>query len=341
MLSRVAENLYWMARYLERAENTARLIDTTTQALLDLPRGASFGWDILLKVVGLDKLFDAHYGEANESNIMWFLIQDERNPSAILSSIRRARENSRTFREVLPKEFWERVNGLYLYIQAHASGAARNRRQRYEALNRIIESSQSLTGLLIGCMSHDLAYEFIHLGKNIERADMTTRIMDMNSAVLLPPDGSAREPWHERLWMNVLKALSAYQMYRRHVDVHVRGHAVLSYLLLDPHFPRTVRHCLAEIEECLAALPNHAEALKATRRTWRRLAGLRWEGLTPAVLHEYLDQVQADLDAIHRAVSNQYFHFYVQRQQTALPARTAGDWEIANAMSSAAAFRSD
>jgi uncharacterized alpha-E superfamily protein len=319
MLSRVAENLYWMARYLERAENTARLINTTTQVLLDLPRGASFGWDILPKVVGLDELFDEHYREANESNIMRFLVQEERNPSSIVSCIRCARENSRTFREILPKEFWERVNRLYLYLEANAAGAAQNRAQRYEVLDRIIESSQSLAGLLIGCMSHDLAYEFIRLGKNIERADMTTRIADINAAVLLPPDGRALEPLHERLWMSVLKALSAYQMYRRHVDVHVRGHAVLSYLLLDPHFPRTVRHCLSEIEGCLAALPNHAEAMKATRRTWRRLAGLRWEGLTPAVLHEYLDQVQTDLDAIHRAVSNQYFHFYMQQQQAVAP----------------------
>ncbi|HYE37220.1 alpha-E domain-containing protein [Methylocaldum sp.] len=321
MLSRVAENLYWMARYLERSENTARLINTTTEVLLDLPRGASFGWDILLKVVGLDKLFEEHYREANESNIMRFLVLDERNPSAIVSSIRCARENSRTFREILPKEFWERVNGLYLYIQGVASGTAQNRAQRYEVLNQIVERSQSLAGLLMGCMSHDLAYEFIRLGRNLERADMTTRIMDINSVVLLPRQGGALEPLQERLWMNVLKTLSAYQMYRRHVDVHVRGHAVLSYLLLDSHFPRTVRHCLSEIEGCLAALPNHTDAMKATRRSWRRLAGLRWEGLTPAVLHEYLDQVQTDLGAIHMAVSHQYFYFHMQQQQTTPPAR--------------------
>jgi uncharacterized alpha-E superfamily protein len=321
MLSRVAENLYWMARYLERAENSARLINTTTEVRLDLPRGASFGWDILLKVVGLDRLFDEYYGEANEPDIMRFLIQDARNPSALVSSIRHARENSRTFREILPKEFWERINKLYLYIQAHAAGAAQNRAQRYEVLNQVIESSQSLAGLLIGCMSHDLAYEFIKLGKNLERADMTTRIVDINSAVLLPRDGGVLESLRERLWMSVLKALSAYQMYRRHVDVHVHGHAVLSYLLLDPHFPRTVRHCLSEIEGCLAALPNHAEAMKTTRRTWRRLVGLRWEGLTPAVLHEYLDQVQTDLDAIHRAVSGQYFGFSLQQQASAAPVR--------------------
>ncbi|HUL13990.1 MAG TPA: alpha-E domain-containing protein [Methylococcaceae bacterium] len=308
MLSRVAENLYWMARYLERAENTARLINTTTQVLLDLPKSASFGWDILLKVVGLDKLFDEHYQTANEANIMRFLIQDERNTSSVVSSIRCARENSRTFREILPKEFWERVNGLYLYMREQAPAAAQHLGQRYEVLNHVVDRGQSLAGMLVGCMSHDLAYQFIELGRNLERADMTTRIVDINSAILLPRNGSPLEPVQEHCWMSVLKALSAYQMYRRHVDVHVRGTAALNFLLLDAHFPRTVRYCLGKIDECLSTLPNHTEAMKAVRRAWRRLAGLRWEGLTPAVLHEYLDQCQADLGAIHMAVSEQYFY---------------------------------
>ena len=150
---------------------------------------------------------------------------------------------------------------------------------------------------------------------------MTTRIVDINSAVLLPRDGGALEPVQERLWMSVLKALSAYQMYRRHVDVHVRGTAVLSYLLLDAHFPRTVRYCLGKIDECLSTLPNHAQAMKAARRSWRRLAGLNWNGLTPAVLHEYLDQTQKDLGAIHEALSAQYF--YREQPETMPPERVA------------------
>lgn len=125
--------------------------------------------------------------------------------------------------------------------------------------------------------------------------------------------------------MSVLKALSAYQMYRRHVDVHVRGTAVLRYLLLDPHFPRTVSHCLSEIEESLATLPNHHEIMKRIRRTWRRIRGVRWEGLTPAVLHEYLDQVQSDLGAIHLALSEQYFYFHTQSQHTTPPARVVNE----------------
>ncbi|MEW5770945.1 MAG: alpha-E domain-containing protein [Pseudomonadota bacterium] len=317
MLSRVAENLYWMARYLERAENTARLINSTTQVLLDLPRGATFGWDVLLRVAGLDGLYQQRYGEPHEADIMRFLILDEKNPSSIVASIRDARENTRTFREVLPMELWERINSLHLYVKANAERATLGRSQRYEVLSGVIERRQSIVGLLMGSMSQDIAYQFIKLGRNLERADMTTRIVDVNSAVLLPSDGAASSATLERLWMSTLNALSAYQMYRRHVGVHVHGPAVVHFLLNDPHFPRTVMHCLGEIEGCLAVLPQFETPMRAVRRAWRRLDGMRYEGLTPVVLHEYLDQIQADLGEVHEALSRQYFHLH--HMQTAAP----------------------
>lgn len=310
MLSRVAENLYWMARYLERSENTARLINTTTKLLLDLPRGASFGWDVLLKVAGLDNLFQQFYTEANEANIMRFLIEDERNPSSILACTRLARENTRTFREVLPNEMWERINSLYLFVKQNATKAVSGRGQRYQVLNTIIEGRQSIVGLLMGSMSHDLAYQFIKLGRNLERADMTTRILDVNSAILTPGGQVLPEPIQERLWMSVLTALSAYQMYRRHIGVHVRPSQVVTYMLTNQDFPRTVLHCLAEIEGCLAALPHHDLPMRTVRCAWRRVAGMKVDGLTPVVLHEYLDQIQADLAAIHDKVSAQYFYLH-------------------------------
>jgi len=310
MLSRVAENLYWMARYLERAENTARFINSTTQLLLDLPRGASFGWDVLLRVAGLDDLYGRTYGEPNEEDIMRFLIQDEENPSSIASSIHCARENTRNFREVLPREFCERGNSLYLFVRANAADAARSRSQRYAVLDGVIERRQSIVGLLMGTMSHDVAYQFIELGRNVERADMTTRIVDVNSAVLLPSDGAVSRAVLERLWMGTLKALSAYQMYRRHVGVHIEGAGVVHFVLTDSHFPRSVVHCLSEIEGCLAALPNSAGAMKTMRTAWRRLEQMRFEGLPPVVLHDYLDQVQADLGGIHAAVAQQYFYLH-------------------------------
>lgn len=313
MLSRVAENLYWMARYLERAENTARLINATTQVLLDLPKGAFFGWNVLIRVAGLDSIYHARHSQADEDSVVRFLILDEHNPSSVLSCIQNARENTRTFREVLPMEIWERINGLHLYIRDNAFRATHGRSQRYQVLNGVIERRQSIIGLLAGSMSHDVAYQFLRLGRNIERADMTTRIVDVNSAVSLPTDPALAVPALERLWMGTLNALSAYQMYRRHVGVHVRAEGVVSFLLNDPHFPRTVHYCLNEIESGLGQLPRHQEAMQAARRAWRRLIALPIEDQAPGQLHEQLDQIQADLGALHSAVARQYFALHQEQ----------------------------
>ncbi len=322
MLSRVAESLYWMARYLERAENTARLINSTTQTILDLPRGASFGWDGLLRVAGLDKLYGEHYGQPNEDDIMRFLIADERNPSSIVSCIHIARENTRTFREVLPMEIWERINSLYLYAQQQAPLALNGRGKRYEVLNGIIERRQSVIGLLIGSMSQDLAYQFIKLGRNIERADMTTRIVDVNSAVRLPDDAPGVEALRERLWMNTLNALSAYQMYRQHVGVHVNGPEVVRFLLTDAHFPRTLQHCLAEIESCLTELGRYEVPMGVARMAWRRLESIRYDNVDGSALHDVLDHLQADLGALHAAIIQQYFTLHQQPAAAAMESQS-------------------
>jgi uncharacterized alpha-E superfamily protein len=312
MLSRVAENLYWMTRYLERAENTARLINATTHVLLDLPRGASFGWDILVKVAGLDALFRQLYPEHDEASVMRFLIGDERNPSSIVSCIRYARENSRTLREVLPRVAWERINSIYLLVNARSEHAI-ERTHRYKLLDELIERRQSVIGLLSDCMSHDVAFQFIKLGRYLERADMTTRILDINAAVLIPRQQSAEDPAVALLWMGVLESLNAYQMYRRHASVHVRGAEVVSYLLRDIHFPRTVSYCLGEIEGCLSQLPHHTAPMKMLRRTERRLRGMQVDQLTPAARHEYLDAVQSDLARVHDEVAAGYFHLHREK----------------------------
>ncbi len=309
MLSRVAENLYWMTRYMERAENTARLINATSQVLLDLPRGASFGWDVLIKVAGLDELFREHYASYDESSIMKFLICDERNPGSILSCIHYARENSRTLREILPRTAWERINALYLFVNGRASHAV-DRARRYNILEEIIERRQAVIGLLADCMSHDVAYQFIRIGRFLERADMTTRIVDINAAVLVPRQQVPEDPAMALLWMGVLKSLNAYQMYRRHASVHVRSGDVVNYLLKDPEFPRTVRYCLDELEACVSELPHNGPPLKLLRIAQRRIAGMHVDDLTPAQRHEYLDAVQADLARVHAAIAGEYFNYY-------------------------------
>ncbi len=310
MLARAAENLYWMARYLERAENTARLINSSTHLLLDLPLGASFGWANLIEIAGLDNHFEKHYPEANEEAIMRFLIEDTRNPSSILSCLQYARENTRTLREVLPAEMWERINSLYLYVRKNAAVACCSRRSRYMVLNNVIEQRHALVGLISGTMGHDLAYQLIKLGRNLERADMTTRILDINSAVQLPQDNALHEAIMERLWMGTLNALSAYQTYRRLVTMHVRSNEVIRFLLCDMRFPRSVEHCLREIDGCFKLMPKSQQLQQLVALLRHKIAQRHTDGLTAIALHEYLDHLQAELGEIHDTLTQRYFHAY-------------------------------
>ncbi|MDD2686583.1 MAG: alpha-E domain-containing protein [Gallionella sp.] len=324
MLARAAENLYWMARYLERVENTARLINSTTHVLLDLPLGATFGWENLVEIAGLDNLFEQNYPEADEQAIMRFLIEDTRNPSSILSCVQYARENTRTLREVLPAEMWERINSLYLYVRDNATIACRSRRERYMVLNSIIEQRHAIVGLVSGTMAHDMAYQIIKLGRNLERADMTTRIIDLNSAVQYPQDGALHETLMERVWMGTLNSLSAYQTYRRLVSMRVDNNGVVAFLLHDMRFPRSVEHSLSEMESCFKLLPKSQQLQQLTAQLRHKTAQHITDNLDALALHEYLDLLQADLGEIHNALTQNYFHAY----QDGLPPVDNGQGEI-------------
>ncbi|MBV8666917.1 MAG: alpha-E domain-containing protein [Burkholderiaceae bacterium] len=310
MLSRVAENLYWMARYLERAENTARLINSMTQVLLDLPKSAYFGWDLLLQIVGLDCANRERYPQADEDSIMHLLVSDTHNRSSILSCVHLARENARTVREVLPMEIWERINQLFLYVRESAPQAVKSRGPRYEMLNGVIERRESIIGLLSGSMSRDDAHHFMQLGRFVERADMTTRIVDIHFAVHMPDDSALATLTRERSWIGTLTALSAYQAYRRQVGVHVEAAAVTNFILKDRNFPRSVSYCLSELDQALASLPHNDEPLCALQDGRNRLVGTDIAALDWQTMHHFLDKMQADLGKLHSAIAAQYFHLH-------------------------------
>ncbi|MDD4964890.1 MAG: alpha-E domain-containing protein [Gallionella sp.] len=305
MLARAAENLYWMARYLERAENTARFINSSTHVLLDLPPGAAFGWANLVEIAGLDSSFHQFYPVANEDAIMRFLIEDTRNPSSIISCVRYARENTRTLRELLPAEMWERINSLHLYLRDHAHAACDNRRERYQVLNYVIEQRHAIVGLVSGTMAHDIPYQIMRLGRNVERADMTSRMLDLNSAVHLPQDNALHESITERIWMSLLNSLSAYQSYRRLVSMQVRSEAVIQFLLCDARFPRSITYCLAEVTSCLALLPRSQPLQPLVEQLYGQLGCA--ENLDAANLRDKLEQIQQALADFHNALTQHYF----------------------------------
>lgn len=307
MLSRVAENIYWMARYIERAENTARLINVTTNLILDLPRSANVGWEPIIEIMGSEEIFHEHYDTADERSILKFMIADLHNPGSIHTSLQGARENARTIRDIIPRETWESINDLYIYAKSNApSGIARKNRHYY--LQKVILGAQTLTGQLAGTMYHDIGYDFLRMGRNLERADMTTRIIDVRSADLIEDEHQENlTPYENIQWMSVLKSLTAYQMYRRIVQVRVRRPEVLKFLLQERKFPRAVYHTLCEVESCLENLPKHAQGVKHIKQLEETVLNANPDKLKQDELHNFIDRLQAGLITIHHDITDSYF----------------------------------
>ena len=305
MLSRVAERMYWAARYLERAENTARLVRVYDAALLDLPEQAGVGWPILVDICGVRETFTSRYPKGGDRETLKFLISDQDSPSSIVASLSQARENFRTTRDLCPTEAWRSVNELYLFGRKHLPKMASPRR-RHEVLSGVVQHAQQLTGLLSGTMSHGDAYSFICLGRNLERADMTTRIIDVAAATLLRSAVSEAR-LDNTLWMAVLKSLSGYQMYRQYVRRRIRDEDVIRFLLGDTLFPRAVTHCLIELEAAMRGLPNHEGPLRAVLRLQRMVDAQQPEAIEEAALRRLMDELQLELAGIHGQVSAAWF----------------------------------
>ncbi len=306
MLSRVANNIYWLGRYLERAENTARLVNVNSNLLLDLPKSIRLGWEPIVDIVSSRTDFDEHYQHADEASVVNYIVADVKNPSSIISSLYSARENARTIREIIPREAWEKINSVYLLAKEQQSQAL-NRRYRYDYLNKIIVANQAITGILAGTMTHDEGYEFLKLGRNLERADMTTRIIDVRTATLLPDVEEDQSPFENIQWMSVLKTLSAYQMYRRQMRIRIKRPDVLRFLLQEEKFPRSLSHTLHQVEYCLEALPKGQSGVAQLQKIKSQLKMSEPNKLDQDKLHEFIDDMQLEINNVHNTIAKTYF----------------------------------
>ncbi|MBT1451863.1 alpha-E domain-containing protein [Glaciecola sp. XM2] len=306
MLSRVANNLYWLARYLERAENTARLINVNSHLLLDLPTRVKLGWEPIVDILSFRTMFYERYDNADEKSVIRFMVVDENNPGSIMSALDAARENARTVKEILPQEAWEQLNELYWFVTDNKADVF-TRRSRYDFLRKIIQANQSITGLFSGTMTHDDGYDFLRIGRNLERADMSTRIIDVRSASLLTNIDDDSSAFSNIQWMSVLKSMSAYQMYRRQVRMRITREDVLEFLLLESRFPRSLLHALEQVEYSLSQLPNNKSAIDKTRQLRNYLMNARPAKLVQEKLHEFIDDIQLGLIEIDTKLYDSYF----------------------------------
>ena len=313
LLSRVAENLYWGARYLERTEDTARIIRSYSEAMVDLPMSVGTSWEPLLAVTGSRSTFDLQNERADEAAIVRFLVADDAHPGSVVMGISQARENLRSTREVMPRDGWRVVNDLYLYAWAHRyDGVGRRSRGRF--LERVVADARRLDGILAATMSRDAAYEFLRLGQAIERADMTTRVLGVRAAALMAATDGAEEH-AEVQWMSMLASLSARQMYHRSTREAVNGPAVVRFLLLDEMFPRSVLACLRRVAAGLGRLPRGDEVLPAVAGAEAELLLVDPAEIDGKSLDAAMDAVQLALAVLHDRFASTYLRSPVSHQQ--------------------------
>ncbi|HMJ52411.1 MAG TPA: alpha-E domain-containing protein [Polyangiaceae bacterium] len=311
MLSRVAESIYWSARYVERAENLARCIDVNLQLMLDAPAQQRGGWDSLVMTTGDQSWFEAHYGKPTQEAVIQFLTFDADYPNSILASISKARENARTVREIISREMWQELNEFYLMV-VHAARPKVSPEELSEFCDRVKRMGIYFEGVTSATLSRGEAWHFAQLGRMLERADKTSRILDVKYFLLLPPGNGVGSTFDQLGWTTLLNSASALQMYRQHYHVTTPA-SVAKFLLLDRNFPRSIQHCIVTAQQCLHALTaspigtyrNDAERFIGQLRATLDYAEI--EQIMSAGLHEYVDGIQAGCNNVGVAIQRQFF----------------------------------
>ena len=310
MLSRVAESIYWMSRYIERAENVARVVDVNVLLQLDMP-DPDEQWDPIVKVTGDHADLLARYGTATRANVLEFLAFDLLNANSILSSVTQARENARTVREVISSEMWEEINAFYLALR---EPGARDRAlyQTHDFFREVRRTSHLIEGTKNETMPHGEAWHFSRMGRFIERADQTSRILDVKYFLLLPSTEDVGKPVDDLQWSALLRSASGFEAYRKTFG-RVSASTVAAFLLFDREFPRSVYHCLAAAQESLGTASgtsrrpasNHAE-----RALGLLVAELHYADAAEVIavgLHEFIDRLQGQLNMVGDEINRTFF----------------------------------
>ncbi|MFC1924428.1 alpha-E domain-containing protein [Chloroflexota bacterium] len=311
MLSRVADSIYWMSRYIERAENIARFVDVNLRLVLDLPVEIKQQWAPLVTVTGDYELFIKKYGTANRDTVIQFLSFDSTYPNSILSCLRSARQNARSIREVISSEIWECINEFYLFVSS--KGAVQMASTDAHAFfDEVKLSSQRFIGISEGTFSHGEGWQFLKLGSLVERAEKTSRILDVKYFILLPTTDYVGTPYDNIQWAAVLKSASALEMYRKRFH-RISPKQVCDFLIFDREFPRAIHHCVIGAEETLHRITGSQSGTfsnQAERRLGRLRAELDYSDIGEVYregFHEYLDSIQVKLNTVGDAIYDTFF----------------------------------
>lgn len=311
-LSSTATRSYWLGRYLERAESTARLVMVNGRLLYDLPRRLPLGWQPLVDITGGAELFAQLYTESSEKNVTRFLINDLHNPASLFSALNWTRENVRTLRGIIPRQSIEYVNELYLFAREYLSEPL-SRTRRVQGLSKILEFVQRIDGFMSANMLHDAHWTFLRLGNFIERADMTSRIIEAGCDNMFEAV-SELEPFSDIQWRSVLLSLDATQCYNTVVQSPISKEAVLEFLIRNEALPRSLAYSLNSLRNGLRSLPRHEKILRSINRLRRSINQTDVGSLEGETLREFLDDFQLQLAQINQVIADVYFEFKPRRR---------------------------
>jgi uncharacterized alpha-E superfamily protein len=315
MLSRVAESLYWMSRYMERAENNARILDVNLQLMLDFENQSQDRllqhWEPIINSLEEHKLFYSLHDEANAETVVDFVTFQKENPNSILSCLGRARENARTVREHVSTEMWEQINRLYLFLN---SAKSRNifHGSTHEFFKRIVEGSHLFHGISDATLTHGEGWEFMQIGASAERGDRTSRILDVKYHLLLPKGEKIGGTIDIVQWMAVLKSCSALEAYRKTYVGQMAAWSVAEFLITHDSFPRSIRFCADRLDAALHRISgsNRSHFANESERLSGRLCSdldfARIDDIFAHGLHQYLDRIQLRLVEICEAMCVTY-----------------------------------
>ncbi|MEI6429614.1 MAG: alpha-E domain-containing protein [Pseudanabaena sp. ELA607] len=314
MLSRVADSIYWLNRYIERAENVARFVDVNLQLALDLPSGLPQQWQPLVMTTGDNQYFYDKYSQATMENVIFFLCFDTEYPNSIRSCLRAARENARSIREIISSELWEQVNDFYLWVESitpkNQSEIVAN---LHGFLDKIKLTSHLFAGIMDATMSHNEAWHFGLVGRFLERAEKISRILDVKYFILLPTVSHVGSTLDELEWIALLKSASAYEMYRKYGQQRITPPGVVDFMLLNREFPRSALSCILNAERSIYQISGTALG------TWqnkveRSISQLRCDldfvtvdEIIQSGLHEFLDNLQTKINNVGFGIFDTFF----------------------------------
>ncbi len=315
MLARVADSLYWLARYIERAENSARILDVNLQLTLDSehagPDAEAQYWQPIIATLEDQKRFQSLYAVTSGDAVCEFVTFARENPNSIAGSVANARENARTVREYISSEMWERINGLYLWLNS-AEARQLFAGSAIDFYRQVVDYSHQFHGTTDATLTHGEGWNFLQIGKHLERADACSRILDLKYHILLPGDEQVGGNVDTVQWQAVLKSCSALEAYRKIHPGQVTPWSVAEFILLHEDFPRSVRFCTERLDRALHHISGTDQghyANEAERLSGRLCSDLRYAEISEILrsgLHEYLDGIQGRLIEINRATLEEY-----------------------------------